>query len=156
MCIRDRLTHGEATEKALKLSAPLNDLISGKKLKLDSKQLNAYGQEVTGYLEHVVEKLKAQTIAFPDDAGLKRAYKDAADKYTQALAGFEAAGSEAGRAVEQLKRFGTTSRVPGMDGKIDQVRNSIKKFVEENPDKPEMVAEFDLSLIHISEPTRPY
>ena len=148
------LSHKEAQAYAEKLSAPINDLLTGKTLQLDAKQLTAYSQELTGYRKEVVETLKAQTLAHPDDEVLKQQYLKAVDTYTKATAGFEAAGTEAGRVVESLKTFGHTSRVPGMNNRIKQVRNNIKGYADKK-NRPDLLVDFDMALdgVDINNPT---
>ena len=57
--------------------------------------------------------------------------------------------------MESLKIFGESSRVPGMNDKIRQVRKNIAEYVKVHPNQSELVADFDLALktVDVNNPT---
>lgn len=144
-----RLTHDEAGELADNLRAPIKDLIekSPREFELSRPKIEAYSQELQGYFENVVKKLKAQALANPKDNVLQDQYTRASGQYIKARATLEALISEAGRIVEGSKVIGKYSRLPGMDGKIRVVRDNIVGFANKNPEKHgNLPAEFDMAI----------
>ena len=143
-----RLTHEEASNLSQTINAPMRDLLEkdARSFQLSRPKIEAYSQELQGYFENVVKKLKANAEAFPKDRDLVEQYQEASRTYMKARTTLEAVISEAGRVVEGSKVIGKYSRLPGMDGKIKQVRDQIVKFAENNPKHADLPTEFDMAL----------
>lgn len=143
-----RLTHEEASNLADTINAPMRDLLEkdARTFQLSRPKIEAYSQELQGYFEQVVKKLKANAEAFPKDRDLAEQYQTASRTYMKARTTLEAVISEAGRVVEGSKVIGKYSRLPGMDGKIKVVRDQIVKFAERNPKHADLPTEFDMAL----------
>jgi len=143
-----RMTHEEASELSSSINAPMKDLLTkpANTFQLSRPKIEAYSQELQGYFENVVKKLKAHSGAFPDDRDLVQQYQEASRTYMKARTTLEAVISEAGRVVEGAKVIGRYSRLPGMDGKIKKVREQIVKFAERNPKHADLPTEFDMAL----------
>lgn len=143
-----RLSHEEASNLAETIKAPIKDLLEkdAKSFPLNRPKIEAYSQELQGYFQNVVKRLKAEALANPDDKTLQQNFEEASRTYMKARTTLEAVISEAGRVVEGSKVIGKYSRLPGMDGKIKQVRDQIVKFAEKNPKHANLPAEFDMAL----------
>jgi len=152
-----RLSHAEAENLSKTVRAPLQDLIdkSPQQLGLDRVKFEAYSQEITGYFQNVVKKLKAESLANPKDLTLQDAYKNASRTYLKARAGLEAGITEAGRLVEGSKMIGKNSRVPGVNSRVQQVRNNLVAYAKKNPKYENLPSDFDVALeaIDINNPT---
>jgi len=143
-----RLSHEQASDLAQSINAPMRDLLEkdAKQFPLDRPKIEAYSQELQGYFENVVKRLKADAEAHPKDKDLATQYKESSRTYMKARTTLEAVISEAGRVVEGSKVIGKYSRLPGMDGKIKRVRNQIVKYAENNPKHADLPTEFDMAL----------
>lgn len=154
-----RLTHAEAENLSETVRAPIQDLIdkTPQQLGTDRVKMEAYSQELEGFLQRDVKRLKAETLAHPDDKVFQEAYQNLSKRYVDARAGLEAWITEAGRLVEGAKMIGKRSRVPGVNGRVQQIRNNLIKFSKRNPDKyGGLPADFDIALdaIDINNPTQ--
>jgi len=143
-----RLSHEQASDLAQSINAPMRDLLEkdAKQFPLDRPKIEAYSQELQGYFDNVVKRLKADSEAHPKDKDLATQYKESSRTYMKARTTLEAVISEAGRVVEGSKVIGKYSRLPGMDGKIKRVREQIVRYAENNPKHADLPTEFDMAL----------